>query len=57
MLEGILLGLETAFSLKNLLLVVAGCLIDVFHRILDAGTVAKIPLAHKAHVNGVGVKG
>ena len=27
MLEGILLGLETAFSLKNLLLVIAGCLI------------------------------
>ena len=27
MLEGIMLGLETAFSLQNLLLVVAGCLI------------------------------
>jgi len=27
MLEGVLLGLETALSFKNLLLVVAGCLI------------------------------
>jgi putative tricarboxylic transport membrane protein len=27
MLEGILLGLETAFSLQNLVLVVVGCLI------------------------------
>ena len=26
MLEGILLGLQTAFSVQNLLLVVAGCL-------------------------------
>ena len=27
MLDGILLGLDTAFSFKNLLLVVAGCLV------------------------------
>ena len=27
MLEGVMLGLETAFSLQNLVLVVAGCLI------------------------------
>ena len=30
MLEGLLLGLETAFSLQNLLVVVAGCLIGTF---------------------------
>jgi putative tricarboxylic transport membrane protein len=30
MLEGLLLGLETAFSLQNLLMVVAGCLIGTF---------------------------
>ena len=30
MLEGILIGLEAAFSVKNLLLVVAGCLIGTF---------------------------
>ncbi|HKL45808.1 MAG TPA: tripartite tricarboxylate transporter permease [Roseovarius sp.] len=30
MLEGILIGLEAAFSIKNLLLVVAGCLIGTF---------------------------
>ena len=33
MLEGVLLGLETAFSLQNLVLVVAGCMI---------GTVSKV---------------
>ena len=27
MLDGVLLGLETAFTFKNLLLVVAGCLV------------------------------
>lgn len=30
MLEGLLIGLETAFSLKNLLMVVAGCLLGTF---------------------------
>ena len=30
MLEGILIGLETAFSLKNLLMVIGGCLIGTF---------------------------
>jgi putative tricarboxylic transport membrane protein len=30
MLEGIMIGLEAAFSIKNLLLVVAGCLIGTF---------------------------
>ena len=30
MLEGLLIGLETAFSLKNLLMVIGGCLIGTF---------------------------
>ena len=30
MLEGILIGLEAAFSLQNILMVVAGCLIGTF---------------------------
>jgi putative tricarboxylic transport membrane protein len=30
MLEGIMIGLEAAFSLQNLLMVVAGCLIGTF---------------------------
>ena len=30
MLEGLLIGLETAFSLKNLFIVVGGCIIGTF---------------------------
>ena len=30
MLEGILIGLEAAFSIKNIMMVVAGCLIGTF---------------------------
>jgi putative tricarboxylic transport membrane protein len=30
MLEGLLIGLETAFSLKNLFMVVGGCIIGTF---------------------------
>ena len=30
MLEGLLIGLETAFSIKNLLMVIGGCLIGTF---------------------------
>jgi putative tricarboxylic transport membrane protein len=30
MLEGILIGLQTAMSLQNLLMVIAGCLIGTF---------------------------
>ena len=30
MLEGLLIGLQTAFSVQNLLMVVAGCLIGTF---------------------------
>ena len=30
MLEGLLIGLETAFSIQNLLMVIGGCLIGTF---------------------------
>ena len=30
MLEGLLIGLETAFSLKNLFMVIGGCIIGTF---------------------------
>ena len=30
MLEGLLIGLETAFSVKNLLMVIGGCIIGTF---------------------------